>query len=471
VKSEIKNLCVLTSVAGRRALRPPVPALLAVEFLDELTFGTGEASLPLVRDDLALGYAEIGLLLSLPRLLGNLVELPVGIAAETVGRRALIVGGGSLYALSLALVAAGGGFWSLLLALMLLHPAAGAFVGLSQAVLMDAVPARREQNMARWAFAGSAAQAAGSLAVGAAVALGAGWRTLYAALAVCALAALLPVVRFPLDARAAGGGDEQTADGEGARGGDDDIARAAVGNDARTVSDNRARESGDGESDRSRLADFRGGAAGAWRALRRREVARCLALLELADLMLDGFHGFIALYFVDAVGLAEGRAATAVAVWTGVGLAGGLLVIPLLERVRGLAYLRWSALAALVLLPAFLLAPGVAPKLVVLALLGVGNAGWYAILKARLYAAMPGRSSTAMSLHSAAGLAGGLVPLALGLFAERFGIAAMMWLLLASPLSLLALIPRERRAKLAPEGAFDDAGRAFRVADSRGDGP
>jgi MFS transporter, FSR family, fosmidomycin resistance protein len=405
VNSESKNLRVpVRGGAGRGTLRPLVLALLAVEFLDELTFGTGEAAWPLVRGDLALGYAEIGLLLSVPRIFGNLVEPPLFIYAETAGRRAFIVGGGALFALSLALVSRSGGFWSLLLALMLLHPAAGAFVGLSQAALMDAHPARREQNMARWAFAGSAGQVAGSLAVAASAALGAGWRTLYAALAVCALAALAAARRLPRATPGAGGV--------------------------------RARPAA------SRLAALREGAATAWRALRRREVVRWLALLELADLMLDGFHGFIALYFVDVVGLTEGRAAFAVAIWTGVGLAGDLLIIPLLERVRGLAYLRWSAAASLALLPLFLVAPGVPPKLTALALLGLGNSGWYAILKAQLYAAMPGRSATALSLHSAAGTIGGLAPVALGLFAERFGLAAAMWLLLASPLSLLALIPR-----------------------------
>ena len=415
MKSEIKDLCAPApaAAAGRRALRSLVIALLAVEFFDELTFGTGEAAWPLVRADLALGYAEIGLLLSVPRLFGNLVELPLGVVAETVGRRALIVAGGALYALSLALVSASAGFWTLLLALMLLHPAGGAFVGLSQAALMDAAPARREQNMARWAFAGSAGQVTGSLAVAAAVALGAGWRTLYAALAACALATLLTVGRLPVMTSR-----PDATDGE--------------------------RPAGDERPPRAvpRLATFREAARGAWRALRRREVARWLALLELADLMLDGFHGFIALYFVDVVGVREGRAALAVAVWTGVGLAGDLLIIPLLERVRGLSYLRWSALASLALLPLFLAAPGVWPKLAVLGLLGVGNAGWYAILKAQLYAAMPGRSSTAVSLHSAAGLVGGLVPVCLGLFAERYGLGAMMWLLLASPVALLALIPR-----------------------------
>jgi FSR family fosmidomycin resistance protein-like MFS transporter len=460
VKSEINNLCVpapAAAAAARRALRSSVLALLAVEFLDELTFGTGEAAWPLVRDDLALGYAEIGLLLSAPRLFGNLVEPPLGIMAEVAGRRAFIVGGGALYALALALVSASTGFWSLFLAEMLLNPAGGAFVGLSQAALMDAAPARREQNMARWAFAGSAGQVCGSLAVAAAVALGAGWRTLYAALAVVALAALAAVRRFPpavSDANAAAGAraacdeaarhekDTRAADadargsGDANRPGGEDGARNGDAPAAVNEGGGRAAPAG------PRLAAFRAGAAAAWRALRRREVVRWLALLELADLMLDGFHGFIALYFVDVVGVAQGRAAVAVAVWTGIGLAGDLLIIPLLERVRGLTYLRWSALAALVLLPLFLLAHGVAAKLVVLALMGVGNAGWYAILKAQLYAAMPGRSSTAVSLHSVAGLAGGLIPLALGLFAERFGLAATMWLLLASPVSLLALIPR-----------------------------
>ena len=434
MKSETNNLRAPAAAASRRALRSLVLALLGVEFLDELAFGTSEAAWPLVRDDFALGYAEIGLLLSVPRIFGNLVEPSLGIAAEVTSRRAFIVVGGALFALSLALAASSTGFWSLLLALMLINPAAGAFVGLSQAALMDAEPLRREQNMARWAFAGSAGQVAGSLSVAAAVALGAGWRTLYAALAVCALAALVAVRRFPLATPAAA--TEARDDGHSGRRGGEADGRDGAG--SHRADAERALPP------HSRLAAFREGVVDAWRALRRREVVRWLALLELADLMLDGFHGFIALYFVDVAGVAEGRAALAVAVWTGVGLAGDLLIIPLLERMRGLTYLRWSAAASLVLLPLFLLAPGVTAKLFVLALLGVGNSGWYAILKAQLYAALPGRSATAVSLHSLFGLAGGLIPLAIGLFAERFGLGATMWLLLASPISLIALIPRER---------------------------
>ena len=53
----------------------------------------------------------------------------------------------------------------------------------------------------------------------------------------------------------------------------------------------------------------------------------------------------------------------AVAVWTGVGLLGSLVLIPLLERMPGLRYLRISAALALVLFPAFLLVPGFGPKM------------------------------------------------------------------------------------------------------------
>ncbi len=125
-------------------------------------------------------------------------------------------------------------------------------------------------------------------------------------------------------------------------------------------------------------------------------------------------------------------------VWTWVGLAGDFLLLPLLERVRGVSYLRVSTLAVALLFPAFLLAEGLASKLALLGLLGFANAGWYAILKARLYEELPGRSGTAMTLGNIFGLADGLMPLALGAFAGRYGLGPMMWLLALGPACLFA---------------------------------
>ncbi|HWS55468.1 MAG TPA: hypothetical protein VN228_15125, partial [Pyrinomonadaceae bacterium] len=171
---------------------------------------------------------------------------------------------------------------------------------------------------------------------------------------------------------------------------------------------------------------------------------RWLVLLQLGDLMADVLRGFLALYFVDVVGAGEAGGALAVVVWSCVGLPGDLLLLPLLERVRGLSYLRVSTACTLALFPAFLLAEGAGAKLVLLGLLGFANAGWYAILQAQLYASMPGRSGAALTLSNMAGLAGSFIPLALGAFAERYGLESMMWLLLAGPVSLLVGLWRVR---------------------------
>jgi FSR family fosmidomycin resistance protein-like MFS transporter len=131
-----------------------------------------------------------------------------------------------------------------------------------------------------------------------------------------------------------------------------------------------------------------------------------------------------------------------VAVWTGVGLVGDFVLIPLLERVRGLSYLRVSAVLELVLLPAFLLAPDWWPKLIALGCLGFFNSGWYAILQAQLYATLPGQSGAALAVKNISGLVGSLIPLALGLAGQRFGLTTVMWLLMIGPIALLIGLPR-----------------------------
>ena len=162
--------------------------------------------------------------------------------------------------------------------------------------------------------------------------------------------------------------------------------------------------------------------------------------------MLDVLYGFLALYFVDVVGVTTTSAALAVAVWTGVGLLGDFLLIPLVERVKGLDYLRLSVLLELVLFPAFLLVPQLWLKLSLLGLLGFFNSGWYAILKAHLFSAMPGRSGSVQALDNLSGLFGRLLPFAIGLAAQAFGLGAAMWLLLAGPVALLIGLPRHIRS-------------------------
>lgn len=375
--------------------------LLLIEFLDELLFGIREAAWPSIRDDLRLSYVEIGALLSVPTVFGNLVEPLVGILGDVWKRRALVLGGGAFFAAAALLVSASYSFPVLMLAFVAFNPASGAFVNLSQAALMDAAPERHEQNMARWTLFGSVGNAVGPLVVGASVGLGLGWRWMFVGLFVFSLLMLAAASRFSFRTPAS-------------------VAERSVG------------------------VGLKEGVRRALAALRRREVLRWLVLLEFGDFTADILNGYLALYFVDVMRVSESQAALAVVVWTCVGLPGDFLLLPLLERVRGLRYLRWSALAVLFIFPSFLLAPTVPSKLALLGLLGFANTGWYSILKAQLYTSMPGQSGTVMALQNVFGLVSGLMPLALGLVAQRYGLSTMMWLLLIGPAALLIGLRKER---------------------------
>ena len=377
---------------------------LVIEFLDELVYGGREAAWPLIRDDLGLSYSQIGLAISLPSLAGMLIEPFLGILGDVWRRRALILGGGVAFTLALFWLSQGQAYLSFLLASCLLGPASGAFVNLSQASLMDVQPHRHEQNMARWTFAGSVGVTAGPLALGAAIALGWGWRGLFLVFAGVSLAALLLTWRM--------------------------LSPTAP----------------ETKDDEPRLS-FVEGARNALRALKRREVVRWLVLLEFSDLMLDVLYGYLALYLVDVGRLPPQTAALGVAVWTGVGLLGDFLLIPLLERVPGLAYLRVSVVLELILFPAFLLVEPLAIKFVLLGLLGFFNSGWYSVLMGHLYSAMPGQSATVMTVGNLFGWVGKLIPLGVGLAAQYWGLEAAMWILLAGPVALLVGLPRGRLAR------------------------
>jgi FSR family fosmidomycin resistance protein-like MFS transporter len=371
--------------------------ILLIELLDEIVYGAREAAWPLIRDDLGLNYVQIGLLIGIPGLLASFIEPFIGIFGDIGYRRRLILGGGLSFALSLLLTGVSADFGLLLASFILFYPSSGAFVNLAQAALMDHQPDRHEHNMARWTLAGSLGVVLGPLALGAAVMVGAGWRGLFLGFGLLSLLAVVAAWRLHI-----------------------------------------TEAQGDAESPGS----LRDGLVGAWNALRRGPVLRWLVLLQFADLMMDVLLGYLALYFVDVAQVSEAEAGIAVAVWTGIGLIGDILLIPLLERVRGLTYLRLSAWINLLLFPAFLLAEPLPLKLVLLALLGFFNAGWYSVLQGNLYSAMPGQSGTVMTVGSVTGLIGSVIPLLVGVLAEQFGLGMAMWALLLGPIVLVIGLPR-----------------------------
>lgn len=358
-----------------------------------------EAALPSIRAELGLSYASIGLLLTVPNLVSGVLEPLLALGSGSGRRPAIIAAGGIAFAAALLLVAGAESFGLLLVAFVILYPASGAFVALTQATLMDTQPDRHEKNMARWVLAGSVGVVVGPLLFAAAIRAGLGWRLLFV---LCAAAAVPLVVGSRL--RPAG---------------------AAVAG-----------------------STFAGALRSAGAALRNREVLRWLVLLEVTDLLGDIFAGFLALYFVDVVHVSVGDAAFTVVVWTVAGLAGDALLVPLLGRISGLTYLRLSAVAVLIAYPALLIVPSVPLKLVLLATVSLLRAGWYTITQARLYTELRDDSAVAVAVSNIAGLVGGTFPLIIGLAAAQLGLAAAMWLCAIAPLSLLVALPRRRRRRL-----------------------
>lgn len=388
-----------------------VLVLLAIEFLDEIVFGLDQAALPLIRDSLDLSYTEIGLLFTIPGLVALMIEPLFGLIADGKHRRRLILGGGIAFIASLIAIATSSSFLMLLIAFVVFYPGSGAFVSISQAALMDVDPTRHEQNMARWTFAGAVGVFAGPLLLGAIMGTTGNWRDAYWILAGLGVALWLVASRFSFAKSAAIAQPEE-----------------GVGASLREV----------------------------FRAIRDWRIVRWLILLEFADLMMDILNSFLALYFVDVVGAGEGSAGIAVAVWAGVGLIGDLLLIPLLERVRGLTYLRISAALNFILYPAFLLVPGFIPKLIIVALLGFTNAGWYSILQAQLYSTLKDRSGLVLTINSVTGIIHDFLPLLIGIAAEAFGLGNAMWLMLLGPIALTLGIPRRRETSGEHEIAAAD---------------
>ena len=392
-------------------------AALAIEFVDELFDGSKSAAMPLIRHDLSLSYVQIGLLSAVPLILGSLLELPLGVLSGTGRRRRrMILAGGLVFIAAVAGAGLAHSFLVLLAALLIFFPAAGAFVSLSQATLMDAEPDRQPQHMARWTFAGAVGGVAGPLLVAAVLAAGGSWRLAFLLIAVFAAAAWLAMAFW----------------GKHGGAGSASASAAAAGPDAEP--------SAEGDGDDSAWPGWREAVS----IVRGSGVLRVLLLLQASDLMLDVLTTFLALYLVVAVHASPSVAALGVAVRLGTEVVGYGILVRVLERFDSGRVLRVSVWLTAVLFPAFLLVPGLGPKLAVLAALTLATSPWYPVLQAGVYGSLPGRSGLAISLTSAAGLAGGLGPLAVGLLAQHLGLSWAMTALCAAPVLMLA-VPSGRR--------------------------
>jgi len=369
-----------------------VVVLYGVELLDELIYGLYGATLPYLKTDLALTYTQVGLLFTLPGVIGVMADPFIGLLGDTRHRRTLVIGGIVATMIGLLLASLAQVYGVLLLAFGVLYVASGAYVNLSQATLIDLNPNRAEHTLARWTLLGSIGVTVSPLIVIAAFSIGYTWRSIYLACAL--IAALFVVLLFK----------QKFESHHGAR--DESIS-------IRKLS-------------RSLMA-----------ALRNRQMLKWIILTELADFMLDKLLEVTGLYFHDVVHVSLAGASAAVAVFTIVGLIGNGLIVPMLEKVRGVRLLRVTAIVALVAYTALLLAPIVWIKYVLIGVISFSTAGWFAILRAKCFEVLPGQSGVVIAVTSLANLLSLFVPFVLGSIADAIGLPTAMWLLAIGPVALI----------------------------------
>jgi FSR family fosmidomycin resistance protein-like MFS transporter len=366
--------------------------LYGVELLDEFIYGLFGAVLPTIKTELALTYTQVGLLFTLPGLIGVMSEPFIGLLGDTRHRRALVLGGVVATAIGLALIAGAQRYLPLLLAQCIMYVASGAYVNLSQATLIDRDPRRAENTMARWVLMGAIGGTIAPLLVTVVLAAEGSWRTVFLSTAIVAgvFALLLVKQRFA--------GHAGAADGAG--------SLKQLGRNLLT-------------------------------ALRGRTLIKWVILTELADFMLDKLLEVTGLYFHDVAGVSLPAASAAVTVATLAGLIGNFALVPLLEKVSGVRVLRVSAVIALCAYVAFLLIPSVWLKYVLIAVINLSTAGWYAVLRAKCYEVLPGQSGVVVAVTSLANISSLFVPLLLGGVADASGLQTAMWLLIIGPIALI----------------------------------
>jgi hypothetical protein len=303
-----------------------------------------------------------------------------------------MVGGGFVVGAAFALAGGAESFALIVAAMTLSASASGAFVSLSQAVMIGTHPARENEMMARWTAAGTLGDLFAPAVLAAVIALGASWRDgliLLGAVGVALASLLRSRLEFPpLDGR---------------------LSAKSIRREVRR-----------NLNEALRLPDLR----------------RWLMLLPLSDLMLDVFFGYLAIFLVDVDGMPPATAAISLSLWiwdsgrpasSGTSTAGKTAEAGPSFGGGHLARLRplWLSTTALPL------------RIGLLPALGLLASPWYPVLQGQAYAALPERPATVAAMASLIGSLGGLLAVVVGVVAGRAGLVGGMTLLALGPLALV----------------------------------
>ena len=375
--------------------------LLHMGLLDELITGFVVVGLPLLRDQLGLTYAQVGLLFSAGALSAMILEPIINLMSDCSSKRWWILGGLLIVAADFALAGNIHSFGWLLFVFILMYPAIGTGVGLAEAALIDSAPGDGARTMTRWTLMSSIGDLLSPLVVSAFVGLGMGWSALcwLATGLWLAAAVLVWSQRFPrptalLDA-------------------DEDSVSISV------------------------LTSLR-------KALQDPLLLRW-AVLSILPLMLDEvFVGFAALYLRDVLHASEVVIGLVIVVQMIGGFPGLIVVDRLVDRIAPHRLLIWLALLTLLGVVGFLTVRSIWLAACALFVISLGASGLYPVAQAEAYARQPGRSGLVRTVIGLGTPFEVVLPGIVGLVANRFGLLAGIGLLGLAPLLVLIVVPRRR---------------------------
>jgi predicted MFS family arabinose efflux permease len=376
-------------------VRASLGALVLIGAYDELWSGIAVVAAPGVEQSNALDHGAYALwIFALPMLLASLLETPVTLFADRLPLRRMIAASLTLLALSLAACALAPSAWVLSLALAVAGATSGVACTAAQVALVSADPSQAARALSRWTAGQAAGDSLAPLFVSGALWLGGDHSSALGAIAVLVALQAAAALRSTPPASTASEDDETPDIGLRA------ALRLAAGN---------------------------------------RRLWFYLAAGSICGLLDEVVVALAALRLHDDLGWSPALAAAAMTGISVGGIAGALLTDRLLARISTRTLLVASGAISLIALAAFIATASAWVIAVALFVLGAASAAHHPLTMAEAHRVFPGRPGIVVALSNAFVLLDVLLPLAIGLVASRFGLAAALGLLALQPLVMLAV--------------------------------
>lgn len=184
--------------------RVVLAAFSVAHFAHHVTNSLLSALLPFIRDAFGLSYTDAGFAVTAYTIASGVTNAPLGVVADRVGARRVIVWGLVLIGLSSVAIGLAGEYWQLLAFLIVMGIASGTYHAPASALIAELFSSRRGMAMGTHTTAGHLSFFVAPLLAGIVAATGS-WRTPYIAFAIAPIVCAVLLWRVaPMGTRSPG---------------------------------------------------------------------------------------------------------------------------------------------------------------------------------------------------------------------------------------------------------------------------